>query len=537
MKLKADSLHFEIMLGTTKPSGYIRNSYREDGKVKHQTLARINGVPLAQLQSMKAAFDGKVISREDITITDGREYGASALLFNLAKKIGLDKIIYSRNDQWVRDALAMIIGRVIYQGSKLALSRTREISCLWEICGINDEKIDVDKHCYDAMDELLARQQLIQKKLAAKHLTTGSVILYDITSSYFEGEYEGSEMVAFGYNRDKKRGKKQITIALICTKDGCPVAVEVFAGNTADSTTVRAKIAEIRDAYKVSNFVFVGDRGMLIQKNIDECGDCASITALTHSAMKKLHEERGVQLSVFDEGTGTEVGFPEEPNIRYILRKNPVRKEEEQKTRLSLIKKTEENLRGIAMPKRKTNDKTLAARAAKVFYKYKTEKYFSWNIEGGKVIFSRKNGLITDEEKYDGLYVLRSNVPANVMSITEVVQAYKSLTNVEQAFRSMKTVQLEIRPVFHRTEDRIKAHVFICMLSYYLLWHMNAALKDLYNEKAKSYTHTHVIEIMKTLQRFKMTVAGTLMDAYTIAHPNETQQKIQNMVLSPSIVA
>ena len=183
MKMKSGSVHFEIMPGTTKPSGYIRNSYREDGKVKHQTLARINGLPLAQLQRMKAAFDGKTVSCEDIVLTDGREYGASALLFNLAKKIGLDKIIYSRNDQWVRDALAMIIGRVVYQGSKLALSRTREISCLWEICGINEEKIDVDKHCYDAMDELLARQQLIQKKLAAKHLTTGSVILYDITST------------------------------------------------------------------------------------------------------------------------------------------------------------------------------------------------------------------------------------------------------------------------------------------------------------------------------------------------------------------
>ena len=174
----------------------------------------------------------------------------------ITKKIGLDKIIYSRNDQWVRDALAMIIGRIVYQGSKLALSRANEISCLWEICGVNDSEIDVDKHCYDAMDELLARQQSIQKKLANKHLTDGSVILYDITSSYFEGEYEDSEVVKFGYNRDKKRSKKQITVALICTKTGCPVAVEVFAGNTTDSTTVQSKIAEIRDVYKVSNFIF-----------------------------------------------------------------------------------------------------------------------------------------------------------------------------------------------------------------------------------------------------------------------------------------
>ena len=532
MKLKSDSLHFEIMLGTTKPSGYIRNSYRENGKVKHQTVARINGVPLAQLQSMKAAFEGKAISCNDIVLTDGREYGASALLFDLAKKIGLDKIIYSRNDQWVRNVLAMIIGRIIYQGSKLALSRIHEISCLWEVCGVNDKEIDVNKHCYDAMDELLARQDLIQKKLAARHLKDGSVILYDITSSYFEGEYENSDIVTFGYNRDKKRNKKQITIALICTKDGCPVAVEVFAGNTTDSTTVQSKIAEIRDAYKVSNFVFVGDRGMLTKKNIDQCGDCANITALTHSAIKKLHDEKGVQLSLFDEGTGMEVVLPEEPDVRYILRKNPVRQAQEQKTRSSLIQKTEEKLKEIAIPKRKTDEKTLAARAAKVFYKYKTEKYFSWYIEGLKIIFARKSAVVADAEKYDGLYVIRSNVSNNIMTTLQVVEAYKSLINIEQAFRNMKTVQLEIRPIFHRTEDRIKAHVFICMLSYYLLWHMNNALKDMYCEKEKFYTHTHIIEMMKTLQRFKLIVSPLQMDSYSISHPNEIQLKIRNLVLA-----
>ena len=506
MNLKSESLHFEIMKGTTKPSGYIRNSYRENGKVKHQTISRINGLPLAQLQVMKDAFDGNVVSAKSIVLSDGKEYGASAMLFDLAKKIGLDKIIYSRNEQWVRDALAMIIGRIVYQGSKLALSRIQEISCLWEICGVNEAEIDVNKHCYDAMDELLARQELIQKKLANRHLKDGSIILYDITSSYFEGEYEGCEVVKYGYNRDKKRGKKQIVIALICTKGGCPVAVEVLAGNTNDSTTVQTKIAQLKDTYKITNFVIVGDRGMLTHKNIEECGQCANITALSHAAIKKLHDEKGVQISAFDEGTGTEVVLAEEPTVRYILRKNPVRKEKEEKTRMSLIGKTEEKLTEIATPKRKTDDKTLAARAAKVFYKYRSEKYFSWDIENGKVVFSRKNEVITEEEKYDGLYVIRSNVSGENMSAVEVVETYKSLTNIEQAFRNMKTVQLEIRPIYHKTEDRIKAHVFICMLSYYLLWHMNTALKDLYNDKTMAYTHTLIIEIMKTQQKYRLSV-------------------------------
>jgi transposase len=530
-------MHFEINPSRNKPIGYIRNSYREDGKVKHQTISKIHGLSLDQLQNMKAAFDGKTIAREDVILTDGREYGASALLFHLAKRIGLDKIIYSRNEPWVRDILAMVIGRIVYQGSKLALSKVSEYSCLWEICGVTDQKIDVDKHCYDAMDELLARRQFIQKKLATKHLSEGSAILYDMTSSYFEGEYDSSELVTYGYNRDKKRGKKQITIALICTKEGCPVAVEVFAGNTTDCTTVESKIMEIKSKYNISNFIFVGDRGMLTQKNIELCSDIPNITALTHSAIKKLCEGEHVQLSLFDEDTGTEITLPEEPLVRYILRKNPARGAKEQKTRQSLVKKTEEELFKIAIPKRKADDKTLAARAAKVFYKYKTEKYFSWAIQGGRIIYSRKTDVIAEAEKYDGLYVIRSNVPSALMNTLEVVNAYKSLINVETAFRNIKTVQLEIRPMYHKTDDRIKAHVFICMLSYYLLWHMNMALAPLYNEQSVSYTHDQVIEIMKSRQKCKMSVADTAICTYMIAQPTTTQKIIHNLVLGSSDVA
>ena len=531
MELKSDSLYFEIHPSRNKPIGYIRNSYREDGKVKHQTISKIHGLSFEQLQNMKDAFDGKMIAHDDIKLTDGREYGASALLFALAKKIGLDKIIYSRNEFWVRNAMAMIIGRIVYQGSKLSLSRITDISCLWEICGVYDEKIDVDKHCYDAMDELIERQNLIQKKLASKHLADGSVILYDITSSYFEGEYNDCEQVAYGYNRDKKRGKKQITIGLICTKEGCPVAVEVFSGNTTDCTTVQNKIKEIKETYQISDFVFVGDRGMLTQKNIDNCNDIANITALTHDGIKKLCAKENVQFSLFDEGAGTEVILPEEPNVRYILRKNPVRQEAEHKTRQSLIVKTEEKLAEIAVPKRKTDAKTLTFRAAKIFYKYKTEKYFAWEVKDDKIVFSRKNNVILEEEKYDGLYVIRSNVSTELMTKCEIVKAYKSLINVEQAFRNMKSVHLEIRPIFHRIEDRIKSHVFICMLSYYLLWHMNTALFDLYNENNKRYTHVHVLEIMKTLQKCKLTIADTIINTDTIAKPNDIQSKIQNMVM------
>ena len=527
MNLFSKSLHFEIMTGNTKPSGYIRNSYRDGGKIKHQTIARINGLSLEQLQNMKAAFDGDSFKRGDVILSGGREYGASAMFFSLAKKIGLDKIIYSRFEPWVRCVLAMIIGRIIFQGSKLALSRVSEISCLWEICSVSNSNINVDKHCYEAMDELLPRQKLIQKKLASKHLTEGSVILYDITSSYLEGEYEESEIVKFGYNRDKKRGKKQIVIALVCTKNGCPVAVEVFKGNTTDCTTVQSKINEIKKDYGVSKFVFVGDRGMLTQKNIDECSDIETVTALTHSAMKSLCEEKNVQLSLFDEKTVVEVILPEEPQVRYGLCKNPVRAQKERNTRSEIIKKTEEKLSKIAVPKKKTDEKTLTARAAKVFYKYNSEKYFSWKIEDMKVVYSRKDEVISSEEKYDGLYVIRSNVSSDVMDISEVVEAYKSLTNIEQAFRSMKTIELELRPIYHRIDGRIKTHAFLCMLSYYLLWHLNKALEPFYAEKP-DYTRSHIIEVMKNLQKCRLSIAGISTEA--IAEATEIQLKIQNLV-------
>ena len=530
MILKSDSLHFEINHSRYKPIAYIRNSYRENGKVKHQTVAKIHGLSFAQLQNMKAAFNGAAIKHDDIKLSGGREFGASTLLYNLAKKIGLDTLIYSKNEPWGRNALAMIIGRIVYQGSKLALSNIVSISCLWEVCGVKDITIDVDKNCYDTMDELLARQYLIQKKLASKHLSDGSAILYDITSTYFEGEFEASEIIAFGYNRDKKRRKKQIVIALICTKEGCPVAVEVFPGNTLDGTTVQGKIEEIKNEYGVSNFIFVGDRGMLTQKNIDKCKDIDTITALKQVAIKKLCEEKNVQLSMFDENLTTEVILPEEPEIRYALRKNPVRAEKQQKTRAELIQKTEDALAKIATPKKKAEDKTLAARAAKIFYKYKTEKYFVWNIQESKIVYSRKEDIIADEGKYDGLYVILSNVSSDIMTICEIVETYKSLINVEQAFRNIKTVQLEIRPVYHRTDERIKSHVFICMLSYYLLWHMNRALKPLYKDlKYPEITQNHVIETMKTLQKLKLTVGSITTD--TVAEPTEMQQHIQKLIL------
>jgi transposase len=269
--------------------------------------------------------------------------------------------------------------------------------------------------------------------------------------------------------------------------------------------------------------VFVGDRGMFTQANLDANPNVSTVTALTHAAMKKLCGTEYVQFSMFDENLTTEVILPEEPNIRYGLRKNPVRSESERAGRLAIIAKTEEKLAEIAVPKRNVPNEKLGARAGKIFSQYGTEKYFNWSVENSRILYSRRSDIISDEEQYDGLYVIRSNVPNEQMPIAEVVRTYKSLINVEQAFRNLKTTQLEIHPVFHHSDDRIKAHVFICMLSYYLLWHLQQRLKPLYAIDSRLGTD-EVLEIMKSRQKLTVTIGEVVNER--IAEPTQRQSQI-----------
>ena len=270
MALGNKSYHLEIQTHGRNPYGIIRTSYREGGKVKHENLYRLKGLPLETLKAIKAAMQNKVVAREDFKLLRSREYGASYTCCAILKELELHKAIHSHSSQeWVKASVAMIVGRLVYQGSKLSLSNCGAYSSLWEICGIEGE-IDVNIHCYDAMDKLFLRQEAIQQTLAKKHLQDGTLVLYDITSCYMEGEYENSDLVKFGYNRDKKRGHEQIVISLLCNKDGCPVAVEVFEGNTKDETTVLDKIHELQQKYGLEKIIFVGDRGMVTQAKYEQ---------------------------------------------------------------------------------------------------------------------------------------------------------------------------------------------------------------------------------------------------------------------------
>lgn len=533
---KQQRVHLEIQTHRKNPRGLIRTSVRKDGKNTHETITTLTGLTMEQLVLIQAALQGNVVLKKDFVIKNSKEYGASYAFLQLAKDLELDKMIYSRpTEPWVQDSLAMIIGKVIYAGSKLSLTRIASDSCLWNICGANDESIDVNSHCYQSMDRLFERQDAIQRKLAAKHLTDNSIILYDITSSYLEGEYEDSEIVTYGYNRDKKKGHEQIVIGLICNSEGCPIAVEVFRGNTKDESTVEDKIAQVKNTYGVKNAIFVGDRGMITRTQFDRIQEndtnyIKTISALTHAQLAHLCEKDCVQMSMFDEHKIIQVIDPENPQIRYGLSKNNVRGQKDKATRQILIAKTEDILEKIAALKRPSDGATTGIRVGKIINKYNVGKLLLVEINDGKVTWKRNETKIKEAEALDGLYVIYTDVKEEEMNITEVVQTYRKLIGVEQAFRNLKTAQLEIRPIYHKTDDRIKCHIFLCMLAYYLMWHAKQRLAPLFETdqegQNKKYTFEHIIERLKSIRKETVEIEG--IATKVITECDEEQQIILN---------
>jgi len=530
-------LHLEIQTHRGKPCGVIRSSFRVDGKVKHTSHGRISGVPLNTLKLIQAAFRGDVILKDDpaaLCLLASREYGASRALLALADDIGLSYAIYSRHESWVRDCLAMIVGRVIYAGSKLSLSHQWKNTALWELCGVSGE-VNVREHCYAAMDRLLERQEGIQKHLASQHLKKGSLVLYDITSSYFEGEYADSEIVQFGYNRDGKRGHEQMVIGLLCSEEGCPVGVEVFAGNTQDASTVPDKIAEIQHRYGIKDLIFVGDRGMVTHSVLDELKGVeglSTISALTHRQIVSLLERKVIEPDLFDEKNIVEVIDPDDLTRRYCLCRNPQSAKREADTRAALLSRTRDELNRVAQTKRKGNAEYIGARVGRLLGKTKMGKFVIWSVEDGHLTWCFDEEKIAAEKLFDGCYIICSNVPAKSMTKQELVASYKSLALVENAFRNLKTVQLEVRPVYHKTDDRIRAHVFLCVLAYYLQWHMNQRLAPLFAEDghhaARQWTFKAVVERLSAIRIQRVKISNTEFDHVT--QPEADQQRILNLL-------
>jgi len=516
----------------------IRETFREKGKIKHRTLANISKLPASVIEQIKDALSGKErVAIDELCIHQSKEFGCSFAFSELARDIGLDNIIYSRTLPWRKNAMAMIVGRIVWQGSKLRLTNIYKDSSLWEIYGHDPEsQPDVQKACYDVMDKLLTRQKAIQKRLSNQHLDDGCLVLYDITNTWLEGEYANSELAAYGLGKGGKRGYKQIAIGLITNREGCPVAIDVFRGNISDQSTVWGEAKKLAADFGVSNVVLAGDRGMLTPKRIKEVEKIGfkTLTALTHPQMNKVLEKCKIEPGLFDEKQVIEIIDTENNELRYMLCKNPETARRATATRLSLIDAVTHRLNDIAKTKRKRETQKVCSRVGKVFAKYKIEKFFDWNVdEVGRLTFSLKQHIIDAEQALDGCYVIRADVSRDILNKDEVVAGYMALRHVENAFRNLKTVALEMRPVYHKTDDRIRAHVFLCFLSYYLLWHAQQRLKPLFENNQsgnnRRWTFDLVIERLKSIKKEQVTLRDVVVK---IIHttPDAEQNKILSLL-------
>ena len=525
--------------GKQYKSTLIRKTYRKDGKVKNLTLANLSKLPEKEIELIKLALSGapSFASISDISTSSSKEYGASFAFLHLARELGLDKMLYSQKVRWREDLLAVIIGRLVFQGSKLSLTNASKDTSLWELCGHEDGvPLNVNINCYQPMDELLRRQEKIQNTLVAKHMSKGCLVLYDITNTWMEGEYEDSELVAYGKAKDGKRGYKQIAIGLITNAEGCPVAVEVFRGNISDQMTVWGQAKKLAKSYGLSEVVFAGDRGMLTPKRIAEVSSLGfkTLTALTHPQIRSMLNDNVIQPELFDERNIVEVRDPEQPGIRFMLCKNPDTARRSTNTRRSLIKRTIEGLDKIKSSTRKQQRDKKCARIGKVLAKFKVGKFFIWQLDNdNNLIYELDEEKINHEEALDGCYVIRTDVDEETLDKQKTVFRYKQLTQVEQAFRNLKTVALELRPVYHKKDVRIKGHVFICMLAYYIQWHARKRLQPLFEKDGvgdeRRWTFDVVMERLKSLRKETLKIKNIAISTKKNS-PDDEQSEILKLL-------
>jgi hypothetical protein len=473
------------------PAVLLRESYREDGKVKSRTLANLSGWPVEKVETLRAVLRGdKLVPAGEggFEIRRSLPHGHVLAALATARRVGLDDLLPRRAPQRRRDlALALIIARLLDPAAKLATARGLDPATashsLGETLGLGAVPV---REVYAALDWLGSEQSFIENQLARRHLKEGALVLYDVTSTYLEGRH--CELARHGYSRDKRPDRPQLVIGLLCASDGCPVAVEVFEGNTADPATLAAQIGKLKDRFRLKRVVMVGDRGMITDARIEETLRPAGldwITALRAPAIRNLAGDGGpLQLSLFDDRDMAEITSPDFPGERLVVCKNPLLGEERARKREDLLIATEKDLTRIkARVERVKNPLRGAAEIGRavgaVIGQRKMAKHFELTITEATFDFARKQDQIKAEARLDGIYVLRTNLPAEQFDAATTVRSYKSLAQVERAFRCMKTVDLEIRPVFHWTAPRVRAHVLLCMLAYYLEWHMRGALAPL----------------------------------------------------------
>jgi len=468
------------------PCILLRESYRQGKKVRKRTLANLTQWPTEVVAGLRALIKGGTVSLDGdgFEIERSLPHGHVAAVLGVLRGLKLHKILAPRRCRQRDLVVAMIIARIIDPRSKLATARglgdETAFTSLGEVLGLG--KLD-ENDLYAAMDWLLARQERIEAALAERHLHDGTLVLYDLSSSYFEGKT--CPLAKLGYSRDGKKGTLQIVYGLLCDVEGRPIAIEVFEGNTGDPTTLAAQVSKIRERFGLSRVVLVGDRGMITEARIREDLDGVEglnwITALRGPAIRGLVETGHLQPSLFDQTDMAEITSPDYPDQRLIVCRNPLLAEQRRHKRQELLEATERELAKIVKAVTRTNKQLRGAdkiglRVGRVINRYKVAKHFAVHIGDDSLAYERKADKIAEEAALDGFYVIRTDVPAAALDAERTVRAYKGLSKVERAFRRMKTVDLQIRPIHHRTADRVRAHVLLCMLAYYVEWHMRQRL-------------------------------------------------------------
>lgn len=475
------------------PAILLRESYRDGGKIKKRTIANLSDLPTQIVEGLRTLLKGGKVApanQESIIVRRALPHGHVAAVLGTLRDIGLDRVLGPPRNRCRDLVVAMIVMRLLAPASKLATARMLDpltaASSLGEVMGLGP--VDEDE-LYVALDWLDERQEAIEKALARKHLHDGTLVLYDVSSSYLEGRC--CDLARLGYNRDGKKGKLQIVYGLLCAPDGCPVAIEVFEGDTGDPRTLAAQIDKVKKRFALDRVALVGDRGMITQARLDaEIAPAGLdwITALRAPAIRALVDAGTLQMSLFDQRDMAAITSPDYPGERLIVCRNPDLARERTRKREDLLAATEADLAVItAAVQRARNplrgEAAIALKVGAVVNRHKMAKHFEVVITEASFSFHRKTEAIAAEAALDGIYVVRTNLPKKLLGDAAAVGAYKSLAQVERAFRSLKTVDIHLRPIFHWTAPRVRAHVLLCMLTYHVEHHMRAKLAPmLYDE-------------------------------------------------------
>lgn len=506
---------------TSPPAYLLRESYREGAKVKSRTLANLSDWESGKIDALRRVLKGErfpLQSEDPFEIQRSLPHGHVAAVLGSFKRLGLDNLIAAKRSRFRDLGLAMIAARILDPRSKLATARALDAetmqTSLGEQLGLGSADED---ELYQAMDWLVRRQQTIEGKLAERHLKDGSLVLYDVTSSYFEGRH--CPLAKLGHPRDGKKGKLQIVYGLMCSPEGCPVAVEVFEGNTGDPKTLASQIVKLKERFHLSRVIVVSDRGLITEARLEEDlrpSGLDWISALRAPAIRKLVDQGAIQLTLFDERDLAEIRSEDYPGERLIVCRNPLLAEERRRKRLDLLQATERELDKIVKATRREKNPLrgkgeIALRIGKVINHFKMGKHFQLTLSETAFSFEQRQENVDREASLDGFYVIRTSVPKEVFTAEETVLNYKRLSRVERAFRSLKTVDLKVRPIHHRLADRVRCHVFLCMLAYYVEWHMRQKLAPiLFDDEDRASTEALRKTVVAPAQRSPRAMAKAL---------------------------